>query len=424
MRWKKIYDIYFVLNIQLVFVPFFILYSDCTVSAVNTTVSWQSVPAYTDFNQSSAFFIPKPFRENKRQNITNLLNITYSRSGVNLAAEARATLQDDDEKRYDTQFNEFYYDFTVAEQDLSIGKKRLSWGVGYGFRPLDVVQKENRRRLYDQTIEGVPLLSWDHFAASWALTVLYTPPSHGTFGNEAAESALALKYQTAWQSADIHSVIRISKENHTEIGGGFANVVNESLELHGSFLYQRRYAKRLNRLIENPQSPLLSEDPMQLHTLHNGGKALFGFTWTTLAGISLIGEMWYDKNAYSRRQWLALRDLTVAQQQLTGINATMDEAIYNNINANSVVFQQTSIQRQNLFLRISYEKFDWSSAIEGLVTPADNGWVVTAVVTQQGNNHRLQWGLRLFGGKSDSVYNSVNKNKLVYFLWRWTIPLL
>ena len=39
--------------------------------------------------------------------------------------------------------NELYYDAEVLAQHLTIGKKVMSWDVGFGFRPLDVVQQED-----------------------------------------------------------------------------------------------------------------------------------------------------------------------------------------------------------------------------------------------------------------------------------------
>jgi hypothetical protein len=53
-----------------------------------------------------------------------------------------------------SRINELHAASDFGAWQLDAGKKIVSWGVGYGFRPNDVVQQERRRTLLPQTPEG------------------------------------------------------------------------------------------------------------------------------------------------------------------------------------------------------------------------------------------------------------------------------
>src|SRR5205823_466532 len=63
------------------------------------------------------------------------------------------------------RFNELYASGDFGAWQASAGKKIVGWDVGYGFRPNDFVQQEERRTLLTLTQEGRPLVQVEHFAA-------------------------------------------------------------------------------------------------------------------------------------------------------------------------------------------------------------------------------------------------------------------
>ena len=412
---------------RIIFALFFILHSlqniTCSASENDTTVIWQSVPEYRETNTNSLFRIPESIRSDNQKNIINTLEARYNGGGLSTSLEANQILLENEDNQYENTVNELYYDFTLLGQDFTIGKKTTSWGVGYGFRPLDVIQQEDRRLLYNETLEGMPLVSWSHFSENWSVKFLYTSSSRNDFGNDLAEESLVSNFQTYWKETDIHSLLRISEKNRYELGMGFSNVVNDQLEFHGSFLYQKRYTKLINSLSQDSSSQLAAQNPMEIQQFENGLKALLGFTWSTIGGLSIIGEVWYDENAYSKEEWGDLFDLTTNQRQLLGASSDLDLSVYSNILASSLSFRQTSVQQKNVFLRINYVKSEWSSGVEGLLTPQDHGWILTTFIEWEGNQHRLQSGIRIFDGSTDSVYNHIPEDKIGYVLWRWTYPL-
>ncbi|HEX7156452.1 MAG TPA: hypothetical protein VF229_04500, partial [Burkholderiaceae bacterium] len=60
---------------------------------------------------------------------------------------------------YAGTLNEAYHESEWHGVHGSIGKKAMSWDVGLAFRPLDVVQQEDRRALYTFALDGIPVIA-------------------------------------------------------------------------------------------------------------------------------------------------------------------------------------------------------------------------------------------------------------------------
>jgi len=175
--------------------------------------------------------------------------------------------------------NELAYDGTLAGGFLSVGKKVMSWDVGYAFRPLDVVQREDRRALNPLALEGTPLLAWERFDSDSATTVVWANPTRGraaSASDQRDDEALAIRQYRQRGARDEYAVLRLSRRNGIEAGVAFSQVASDGVELHASLLWQQR-----------PQ---------------HGGKALAGFTWTTESRFSVLGEAWTDRSAQRGQQ--------------------------------------------------------------------------------------------------------------------------
>ncbi len=172
------------------------------------------------------------------------------------------------------RINELTYDQHLAGGFLTAGKKVMSWDVGYAFRPLDVVQREDRRALNPLALEGVPMLAWERYDADSATTIAWANPARGRAARadeQRDDEALAIRHYRQRGPRDEYAVLRLSRRNGIEAGASFSQVASEGLELHASLLWQQR-----------PE---------------HGGKALAGFTWTTESKLSLVGEAWTDRSA-------------------------------------------------------------------------------------------------------------------------------
>lgn len=170
---------------------------------------------------------------------------------------------------------------------LTIGKKVMSWDVGYAFRPLDVVQQEDRRALNPVTLEGVPMVAWEAFDASRAVTVVWSNPGSGRKAQPRDDGSLAVRLFRQNGPRDEYAVLRLSERNGLEGGASFSQVATEELELHASVLFQQRHDEWLVSRNAAPR--------WQRH--EGGGKALAGFTWTNARKFSILGEVWLDRSA-------------------------------------------------------------------------------------------------------------------------------
>lgn len=178
--------------------------------------------------------------------------------------------------------NELSFERALGGGFVSIGKKVMSWDVGYAFRPLDVVQQEDRRALYPSPLAGVPMLAWETFGESSALTVVLSNPGRRLAGQPRDDGSVAARLYRHIGTVDQYAVLRVSERNGVEGGVSFSDVRGEGLELHGSVLLQQRHDTWLGTRWQGQGG---------------GGKALGGMTWTTEGKFSLLAEAWLDRTA-------------------------------------------------------------------------------------------------------------------------------
>ncbi len=227
-----------------------------------------------------------------------------------MASTIRAVLSARDESDHGgiAVLNELSFDRALGPGFVTVGKKVLSWDVGYAFRPLDVVQQQDRRAINAPTLEGVPLVAWEVFDASRALTVVLSNPGHRKAEQPRDDGALALRLyrRDAASSRDEYLVLRASDRNGLEGGASFSQVEGEALELHGSILFQQRHDTWITSLPgaagQAQGGPMQQPGKPAWQSFSGGGKALAGMTWTTEGKFSVLAEAWLDRTGASLRQ--------------------------------------------------------------------------------------------------------------------------
>ena len=190
------------------------------VSASDVSTRLRVVPEYHDVNRSSEFFLPDAINPLPQQRSHQVLEIQSALKGFHMLGTLSNFVARHKKPENDAVLNELYLDFSLANEDFSIGKKVMSWGVGFGFRPLDLLQRENRRRLYQNTLEGVSLLAWEHFTRSGAVTLVYANPGAGNHADVIDDESFAFKYYQLLGDTDLQVVARWSEQNQWEAGGG------------------------------------------------------------------------------------------------------------------------------------------------------------------------------------------------------------
>ncbi len=164
--------------------------------------------------------------------------------------------------------NELYASHDGGAWQFSAGKKIVAWDVGYGFRPNDMVQREERRTLLSSTAEGRPLLMAEHFSASTAWSWVWVNPTASSDAAPAQEPALAARVYQRAGAVDWHGFARVGAHSGASVGAAAAWVASDAMELHGSL----RTGRSLQQL-------------------------LLGGTWTSQSQLSLLAEAWWDSSA-------------------------------------------------------------------------------------------------------------------------------
>ncbi|MBI5109867.1 MAG: hypothetical protein HZA62_14110 [Rhodocyclales bacterium] len=303
--------------------------------------------------------------------------------------------------------HEAYADLDIGGERFSVGKKVLSGDVAYGFRPIDVLQRESRLQLAPTSLEGIPMLSWDNFSTDGAWSLVIANPGHQRRGVAREDGSVALKLYRHEGMADIHGVLRHSRRLGVELGGAVSVVPGEALELHASLLQQRR-GERLVPLADGAGgAQLLNADAaLAVETPANPRKALVGGTWTTEAGYSLLGEVWWDGTAPDAADWQRLYRQSAQRAAMLGLPGVPAAAVAGASAASLRIFDQGNLLRRGVLARLAWSDSasGWSASLDLLGSLNDGGRTLTAAVAWQGERLRFDAGLRRYGGPGDSAF--------------------
>ncbi|HTY02933.1 MAG TPA: hypothetical protein VMC81_04305 [Rhodocyclaceae bacterium] len=377
-------------------------------------------PEYVSVDRSSPYYVEPPTVEIPRRSSRNDIELRAQEGGFNAQGILRQQVAEGSRPEYHGVANQFYYDgqFTPG-LGWTAGKKVLSWGVGFGFKPLDVIQREDRRSINAPPLVGVPLLAIERLTDTDALTVVWTHPGQGRDTTDSGDPSLALHWYRLAGSDDYHGVARVSRRRSLEAGLGATHVIGDEWSIYAAALYQRHGWQHANTLIGSGET-LAASDPMVDTRRGGGAKAVAGTQWTGESGWSTLLEAWYDADAWRRADWQALDALTAQQRALAGL--APQTAIDGNVAWSSQAFLGTDLLRENVLLRIAYDDRDgFKPYADVLVTPSDHGRVLTLGAVWEGNRQRLSLGARQFGGAAGSAYAQAPIRRIFWAEWRLAI---
>jgi hypothetical protein len=341
-------------------------------------------------------------------------------AGVNLHAGATLDLQQADGASADShgRINEAYASGSAAGWQWSAGKKVVSWDVGYGFRPNDMVQQETRRTLAAEPLEGRALLMAERFDADSAWSLVWVNPTQDHDANGTNEAALAARWYSRTGAVDWHAFARQGEHTGTSAGMAVSWVASDAIELHASL---RAYQRADSLTTTATGNGLVSSNPWRAARLDGGGQWLIGGTWTNESQVSLLLEAWHDDTALSDGQWDAWtrRNQALPQWLARGVPAA---AVAGNLAWQASAFGAASNLRQdNLFARLSWQHERWQTALDLLYTPADQGLVATASVVWTGEHIKLEAGLRAHGGPQDAIVRQLPVQRQGYVVATWAL---
>ncbi len=386
------------------------------VHALELNANLSVAPEYHSNNRDSPYYVGPPTVPERYPASRQDLEVRAQEGGAFIQSTLRWQTERGAEPEARYIANQFYYDGSLGEGlNWTAGKKVLTWGVGFAFRPLDVVQREDRRKVNQPALVGRPLLAMEYFTASDAWTVAWVNPTRGEDGSDRQDEALALRWYRFDGNDDLHAVMRFSRKRKVEGGVGATRVVGDEWSFHGAALYGRRYTKTLNALTEDSDL-FASANPMTEEVKYNGIKAVAGVQWTGKSGWSALAEAYYDADAYSRDEWRRLDNLT--SRQIMAASLVPPLAVEGNIAWSSQAYLNTNLLRENVLLRLAYDDSDgFKPYVELLMTPRDWGMALTAGFAYERDRQRFSGGIRYLGGANDSVYARAPEKNIFWLQW-------
>jgi len=296
--------------------------------------------------------------------------------------------------------NEAYWSGQAADWHFTLGKKIVSWDVGQGFRPLDVIQQENRRTLNGATLEGVRVAMAERYAGDAALSLVIANPLKPQHASGRDEAAAALRYYLRRGNTDWHAVARWGRDTGARAGLAVASVVSDALEVHASLAR----AESLQRYVDDGSN-------YHLQTGKGGWQGLAGLSWTSESQITLMTEYWHDSRALRSADWRTW------QARTKGIPAWLPTDARSGMLADlAPPFGNANLRRDNVLLRAAWSDARWSPAADMVYTPADHGRVTTVSLAWQGDVFSMEGGYRRFDGPgSATVCNLPDRDR--FYLW-------
>ena len=384
----------------------------------------RTIPQLPRGNEHSQYASSLPLTHLAGDSITDQLELRLHRDRWSLVWTGQGTVQQDARPAAAGVLDEAVLDADWAGLRWSLGKKVLSWDVGFGFRPLDIVQQENRRALLVYALEGIPGISAEAFGSSSAWTFVVANPGRGEADQPRNDGSLAVRYYQRVEGVDGYAAARLSRREQGQGGASFSWVASDEMEWHASALYQQRYELSLNGLALDaaPASgaPVLAaSDPTRTVARRHALRALVGTTWTNEDGWSLLAEAWHDGTAYARADWTALQRLDARQLALLDAPGVPPGAVAGNLAYSNASYLPPDLLRDNLLLHVTRKIDALTPALDLLGTPADGGLVATLSAAYEGNHFRLDTGLRWFTGRSGSAYRELPIQRVFYLGASW-----
>lgn len=388
------------------------------VQAVEINLSLLAAPEYHRANKHSPYYVGPPTVRADYATSRQELGLKLGEGGFHAEGTLRWSATEGGDSESHGVANQIYYDGKLSQRvNWTIGRKVLSWGVGFGFRPLDVVQREDRRSVNPQPLVGVPLAAVDYFTADQAWTLAWLNPTSGRDDADRKEEAVAMRWYRFSGGDDFHAVVRLSRQRQLEAGLGFTRVIGDEWAVHAAALHSQRFRKLTNRLAEGEGALFDRQNPRSVVIGKHGSKAVLGAQWTGLSGWSILGEAFYDGDAYSRDEWRRLDNLTERQ---TAASALVPPSVLAaNLAWSSEAYLTPTLLRENLLLRLAYDDGDdFKPYCELLLTPADGGQVRTLGASYARNRQRFSGGWRHLGGARDSAYGRAPEKSIFWLEWR------
>lgn len=351
----------------------------------------------------------------------------YGFTGL-IAAKGNQVYSSDSSESYDGELiiQELFWqgstEFIKAPIDLTLGKVRLDWGVGYGYRPLDVFKPYRRNPVGIQVEEGTGVAMASYFDMSGEWSLVYSDSSwaqqEGSQLEEASEQQgiglrrYVLSGDSEWQGLAYYDDVRQGL-----LGGSFVTVLNDAWSLHSSALYQRKYLSYIQG--ENHQPVTLAEQT-------DAVQALVGLNWANAVGNNIILEYWYDSRSWSQSEWNNAFERVASLSNNHSLKPLASSYAQGLNNANLV---QHNVMFHWSLDSSSWSQWSWSNeflwlnkltpTFDLLYSPQDQGviatqWLDYRVYDSGSASFSAELAARFMTGDSESVYANLSDKRMIF----------
>jgi len=379
-------------------------------------------PQYYSYSPDTLFDVPDSSIEKPKLTSEQTIELT---GGIQTSSTTYYYLlstinQLSDDGSSDTEFNvnALFLSHGLNSWELTLGRRISTWGIGYGFRPLDVVQQHDQQTTSLQSITGKNQFALEYFSdmSSWSLlwvNPLQNKDSDDNKSNHQLESVVA-RYATSRENQDLHALLRYNNENKVQLGLGGIQILTDAISAHGSLLLSQRYQKQIHSLTGQNENFLTTRNPFITKRYNNGLQSLIGLNWSLLSKHNIIMEYWYNDMAYTRQQWNALFELTKAQRALLNQGLAPAASVHDNIAWSASALQTQSLAQHNMMFRWSYDAADWTPTVNTLMSIDDGSSITTLSAIRRYHLFKFEAGLRTFSGHNDTVYGGLLLKKIMY----------
>ena len=351
------------------------------------------------------------FPANNNQNYFLALDTTVETKGLRFSATAwRAQNRDSIDSQI--KLSELVYDFSLADWQLSIGKKKLDWDVGYGFRPLDMFSPTAPLALNTAVSPGAWMVTGDWFTSDGTLTLICNE-SQPTFTEQQVLTKSGVgcgaRYYQYFDQWEVQSLVHYDSQVKTRIGFSALSVLTNNLEFHSSLLWQQQYRTSVFQASALTNTHFVN--PVTVETKHNALQLLGGLNYSTDHGVNFILEYWYDGRSPSAAQWQAV--IQAAKTQHQQINQ-QPLARYQ-LQAEQQMFSSQNLFQQNLMLNVMAKRGALTPKLMMLLNPEDKGLLLNLRLCYDFNaGHSIELGARFYTGPANSVYRQLDYDTIYY----------
>jgi len=368
--------------------------------------------------------------ENSTQSVDALIDLQLEGYGLTglIAAKGNQIYSSDSSESYDGELiiQELFWQGSAelfeTPIDLTLGKVRLDWGVGYGYRPLDVFKPYRRNPVGIQVEEGTGVAMASYFDLSGEWSLVYSDSSwtqqDGSQLEEASQQQgvglrrYVLSGDSEWQMLAYYDDVRQGL-----LGGSFVTVLNDAWSVHSSMLYQRKYQSYAQGEIYTP---------VNLVEVKDGFQALVGLNWANAVGNNIILEYWYDSRSWSKGEWNNAYDRVASLSNSNVLKPLASSYAQGLNNANLV---QHNVMFHWSLDSSSWSQWSWSKELlwldkltptfDLLYSPQDQGviatqWLDYRVYDSGSASFSAELAARFMTGDSESVYANLSDKRMIF----------